>query len=183
MDGLNDANYRGLEKLLKQKPADADSWTFARGQALLIAETGNLLLLRPPRNAGQDAWFRDAMDLRDAASDLARKVGDRDYEGSVAGLKTVAVACNNCHHTFRVSTQVGGDDKSRAALPRSPVPLFPNRPLRVYSIKRPACGAGTRDRLPCSRSPTISMWSSSAPAMPASRRPSPPPAWGCAPPC
>src|ERR1700722_7591115 len=102
MEGLNLPNFRALEKLLKQKPADADSWTFARGQALLIAETGNLLLLRPPRNAGQDAWFRDAMDLRDAAADLARKVGDRDYDGSLAGMKTIAAACNSCHQTFRV---------------------------------------------------------------------------------
>ena len=107
MDGLNEANFRGLEKTLKQKPADADSWTFARGQALLIAETGNLLLLRPPRNAGQDAWFTDAMDLRAAAADLARKASDRDYEGSVAGLKNVAGACNKCHETFRVAVRVG----------------------------------------------------------------------------
>ena len=109
MDGLNDSNYRGLDKFLKQKPADADSWTFARGQALIIAETGNLLLLRPPRNAGQDAWFADAMDLRDAAADLARKAGQRDYDGSVAGLKVVAAACNKCHQTFRVPTHVGAD--------------------------------------------------------------------------
>src|SRR5438105_15939040 len=53
MEGLNQSNYRSLEKLLKEKPADADTWTFARGQALLIAETGNLLLLRPPRNQGR----------------------------------------------------------------------------------------------------------------------------------
>ena len=52
MDGLNLPNYRGLDKLLKQKPADADTWTFIRGQSLLIAETGNLLLLRPPRSGG-----------------------------------------------------------------------------------------------------------------------------------
>src|SRR4051812_28081921 len=50
MEGLAHANYQGLERLLKEKPADADTWGFARGQALLIAETGNLLLLRPPRN-------------------------------------------------------------------------------------------------------------------------------------
>src|SRR5947208_10569444 len=64
MEGLANANYQGLEKLLKGKPADADTWAFARGQALLIAETGNLLLLRPPRNQGRDVWMRRATDLR-----------------------------------------------------------------------------------------------------------------------
>ena len=88
MDGLNQSNYRGLERLLQQKPTDVDSWTFARGQALLIAETCNLLLLRPPRSGGRDEWYTDAMDLRTAAADLARSTGQRDYDGSVAGLKT-----------------------------------------------------------------------------------------------
>src|SRR5437870_4706291 len=37
MEGLNLPNYRGLERLLKDKPADPDTWTFARGQAILIA--------------------------------------------------------------------------------------------------------------------------------------------------
>ncbi|HBI46723.1 MAG TPA: hypothetical protein DDY78_28295 [Planctomycetales bacterium] len=109
MDGLNQANYRSLEKLLKQKPADADTWSFVRGQSLLIAETGNLLLLRPPRSGGADAWNQDAMDLRVAAASLARKAGDRDYEGSVAGLGKVASVCNRCHETFRVATHVGPD--------------------------------------------------------------------------
>ncbi len=107
MDGLNQSNYRGLERLLQQKPADADSWTYARGQALLIAETCNLLLLRPPRSGGRDEWYVDSMDLRDAAADLARSAGQRDYDASVAGLKNVAGACNRCHDTFRVATHVG----------------------------------------------------------------------------
>lgn len=109
MDGLNQSNYRSLEKLLKQTPADAETWTFIRGQSLIIAETGNLLLLRPPRSGGADSWNQDAMDLRTAAAGLARKAGDRDYEGSVAGLKRVALVCNRCHGTFRVGTHVGAD--------------------------------------------------------------------------
>jgi hypothetical protein len=112
MDGLNQPNYQSLEKLLKQKPGDADTWTFMRGQALLIAETGNLLLLRPPRSGGADAWNQDAMDLRTAAAGLARKAGDRDYEGSVAGLRKVAAVCNRCHGTFRVAAHVGPEGES-----------------------------------------------------------------------
>ena len=57
MEGLAHSNFRGLERILKQKPADDKAWTFARGQALLIAETGNLLMLRPPKNAGEAIWF------------------------------------------------------------------------------------------------------------------------------
>ena len=109
MEGLAMSNYRGLDGLLKKEPPDAEAWAFARGQALLIAETGNLLLLRPPRTAeGQDAWFQRATDLRDAAAALARSVGAQDYARSRAGLVDVANSCNRCHQTFRVAVRVGG---------------------------------------------------------------------------
>src|SRR3954471_3887702 len=65
MEGLLQANVRGLEKNLRQAPADQEAWTFVRGQALLIAETGNLLMLRPPKSGGQDAWMEAAAELRD----------------------------------------------------------------------------------------------------------------------
>ena len=108
MEGLAQSNYRGLEGLLKKEPADSEAWAFARGQALLIAETGNLLLLRPPRTAeGQDAWFQRATDLRNAAAALARSAGAQDYARSRAGLADVANSCNRCHQTFRVATRIG----------------------------------------------------------------------------
>jgi hypothetical protein len=112
MEGLALANFRGLDTLLKEKPADAESWAFARGQALLIAETANLLLLRPPRNDGRDPWINRTMDLRNAAISLARNISDRDYAKSKAGLVGLANACNRCHQTFRVDFRIGPADKA-----------------------------------------------------------------------
>src|SRR5712692_5881748 len=85
MEGLNQPNFKSLEKLLKEKPADDEAWVFARGQALLIAETGNLLLLRPPKNPAEDIWMQRASELRDGASKLARAVAKHDYEASKSG--------------------------------------------------------------------------------------------------
>src|SRR5712691_11758785 len=62
MEGLAHANFRGLERNLVKNPIDDQSWIFARGQALLIAETANLLMLRPPRNKGETAWMERSMD-------------------------------------------------------------------------------------------------------------------------
>jgi hypothetical protein len=108
MEGLALPNYQAVEKHLEGKgPADADTWTFARGQAVLIAETGNLLLLRPPRNEGRDTWMRRAMDMRQSASDLARRLSNRDLPGSRAALTTLTTKCNNCHQSFRVPTRIG----------------------------------------------------------------------------
>jgi len=137
MEGLNQSNFRGLERLLKQKPADAETWTFARGQALLIGETGNLLMLRPPKNKGQDAWMKSATELRDTATELARAAGNRDYERSRAGLTAVANACNRCHQTFRVPVQlVPFADPAERKVERTEADSLPNRsPLDIFDLR------------------------------------------------
>jgi hypothetical protein len=106
MEGLAQANFRGLERILSEKPKDNQAWTFARGQALLLAETGNLLMLRPPRNQGEAVWFQRAMDFRTQALQLAQVVSQKDHERSKKALITVANTCNRCHQTFRVPIQM-----------------------------------------------------------------------------
>ncbi|HEX4591943.1 MAG TPA: hypothetical protein VH120_18540 [Gemmataceae bacterium] len=106
MEGLLQANVRGLEKNLAQPPTDQDTWAFVRGQSLLIAETGNLLMLRPPRLEGQDAWLAAAAELREKATAIARSAAARDADGCRRGLVTLAGTCNRCHQTFRVKVQV-----------------------------------------------------------------------------
>jgi len=106
MEGLAHANFRGLERLLVKAPEDPKDWTFARGQAIIIAETGNLLMLRPPKSSAQSVWFSRAMEMRDAAKQLARTVAAQDYEKSRAGLLTLGNACNHCHQSFRVAVEI-----------------------------------------------------------------------------
>jgi hypothetical protein len=106
MDGLIHANFRGLERLLSQKAPEAQGWVFGRGQALLIAEGGNLLMLRPPKNQGQQAWFERAMELRSLASQLAEVVSRHELDRSRLSLQALASSCNRCHQTFRVKVQI-----------------------------------------------------------------------------
>jgi hypothetical protein len=106
MEGMAHANFRGLEQLLSKKPADDRTWTFARGQALLIAETANLLMLRPPKNEGQPVWFERSMELRKVATALATAAGTKDFQASRAGLVHVANSCNRCHQAFRVPVEI-----------------------------------------------------------------------------
>jgi hypothetical protein len=106
MEGLNAANFKGLDRLLRDKPADAEAWTYVRGQALLIAETGNLLMLRPPKNEGHDAWMDQSAELRETATALAKSAAARDFDKSQRGLISVANVCNRCHLTFRSSVRV-----------------------------------------------------------------------------
>ena len=107
MEGLLNSNYRSLNKMLKTKPADLDTWVFARGQAIIIAETGNLLLLRPPRNEGRDTWMKLGMDMRDKATAVARAAAAQNHAQCKAALTALTASCNRCHQTFRVKVAVG----------------------------------------------------------------------------
>ncbi len=106
MEGAIHPNFKGLENTLKDKPTALDSWVFARGQALIIAENGNLLLLRPPRNQGQDTWLQLAADLRQQGTTLARHAAARDYPQSRQAFLALARTCNRCHQTFRVNVKI-----------------------------------------------------------------------------
>jgi hypothetical protein len=106
MAGLAHANFKGLERLLMKRPADAQDWTFARGQALLIAETANLLMLRPPKNTGETAWMERATALRTQAAQLSQTLAKKDFEQGRAELGEVAASCNRCHQTFRVPVEI-----------------------------------------------------------------------------
>ena len=110
MEGLALPNFRGIDRQLRQKPTEVEAWVFMRGQSLLIAETANLLMLRPPRSGGQEAWLSQAAQLRDTATRLACSAAERDYDRSRAGLAELANACNRCHQTFRVPTRIPPKD-------------------------------------------------------------------------
>jgi hypothetical protein len=114
MEGLTMPNYRGLAERLDKKPANVEGWTVVRGQALLIAESGNLLMLRPPKNQqGQDAWMRHATDLRETSTDLARQAASRDYDKTRTALGALTNTCNRCHQTFQVPVRIGQPDEDR----------------------------------------------------------------------
>ncbi len=106
MVGLASANFKGLERILRDPPKDDQAWIFARGQALLIAETGNLLMIRPPRNQGETAWHDRSMELRTKAAQLAKTLALKDYTASRAEFVNLANSCNRCHQAFRVPVQI-----------------------------------------------------------------------------
>jgi hypothetical protein len=110
MEGLALPNFQGLNRHLQKQPAELQAWVFVRGQALLIAETSNLLMLRPPRQAGEAAWSQHAAELRDAATRLAFAAAGKDYQRSRLSLAELAHACNRCHQTFRVSVRIPPKD-------------------------------------------------------------------------
>jgi cytochrome c556 len=107
MEGLAHPNFKAVDRHLQDQPEDAEAWQFARGQSLLIAETANLLLLRPPKDArAEEAWMSRATDLRANAAQLAKATAAHDLPKSRTALAGVAASCNRCHETFRVEVRL-----------------------------------------------------------------------------
>ena len=80
---------------------------FRRGQALIIAETGNLLMLRPPKTAtGEESWMQHAAELGKPARPWRKAAAAKDYPKARTALASVANACNRCHQTFRVPQRI-----------------------------------------------------------------------------
>jgi hypothetical protein len=107
MLGLAQPNLRGLGKSLKDRPPSDEAWGFARGQALLVAETGNLLMIRPPPSKdATDLWMTRATELRTAGAALARSAAAKDYSQARVDLAALANSCNRCHQSFRIAARV-----------------------------------------------------------------------------
>jgi cytochrome c556 len=114
MEGLAHPNFKALDRQLQEQPEDAEAWQFARGQSLIIAETANLLMLRPPKNArAEEVWMSRATDLRDSASKLAKATAANDLSRSRAALAGVASSCNRCHESFRVEVRLEVSERKK----------------------------------------------------------------------
>lgn len=113
MEGLASANFHGLERIFENKPTDRKYWVFARGQALLIAETANLLMMRPPRNEGGTVWLECAADMRKSATQLVYKIADQNYQESRTAIIQLGNSCNRCHQSFRVPVRITPFEKQQ----------------------------------------------------------------------
>ena len=114
MEGLAHPNFKAVDRMLKEEPADVDAWQMARGQSLLLAETANLLMLRPPKSAqAEQIWMTRAMELRDSSAALAKAAAARDLAKGRGALLGVADSCNRCHESFRVEVRIRLADREK----------------------------------------------------------------------
>jgi hypothetical protein len=81
-------------------PATDGAWLDARNQALLLAESGNLLMLGS-RARDNAAWMRMSRAMVDAAAAAAAAAERHDAAAlAVAGDK-ITTACEACHQPYR----------------------------------------------------------------------------------
>ena len=106
------ANVRELHELLispasdavfnaaTDPPTDAKGWAAARGQALLLAESANLLMVGS-RVRDNTNWMKMSRALVDAAALAATAAEKKDPKALEAATDAITISCMNFHQPYR----------------------------------------------------------------------------------
>ncbi|HEV7282227.1 MAG TPA: hypothetical protein VGN57_18635 [Pirellulaceae bacterium] len=91
--------YLRLKQSLAKAPADRAGWKGVKSDSLILAEGGNLLLLRKPDADAAD-WDRYSVETRQHGGDLYRAAKASDYPAARKHYEAMLVSCNACHTQF-----------------------------------------------------------------------------------
>lgn len=99
MEYVFQPTYRRLKEALASEPADRPAWSRVKADAMILAEGGNLLLMRLPEE-GADDWKRFSLETRAHGGEMYRSAKARDYAATRQHYETMLVSCNACHQQF-----------------------------------------------------------------------------------
>ena len=81
-------------------PTDDKGWAAARNQALLLAESGNLLMVGS-RVRDANNWMKMSRAMVDAAALAAAAAAKKDAKALEAAADAITVSCMACHRPYR----------------------------------------------------------------------------------
>lgn len=99
MEYFYEPAYKRLKLQLAEQPADRAGWNGVKGDALTLAEGGNLLLLRAPAEE-KAAWSRLSVEVRDLAGKVYQAARAQNYAQARGDYQTLISRCNACHQKF-----------------------------------------------------------------------------------
>ena len=88
-----------LEGTEEIRPESEEEWTVVRNSAVVLAESGNLLMMGR-RAVDQGDWMLWSQDLVDAGEAAMKAASDQDVEAVFAIGEQVYVACAGCHAQY-----------------------------------------------------------------------------------
>ena len=81
-------------------PTTDSEWTALEGQALMVAESANLLMM-PGRARDQKQWMADAKLMLDAGAEAVAAAKKKDVEAIAALSDRLMESCTTCHKNYR----------------------------------------------------------------------------------
>jgi hypothetical protein len=83
----------------ERRPHTDQEWATVRGQAMTLAEAGNLLMIAPRAKDGGD-WMKFAQDLVDTSAAALRATEAKDADRLLDVGGTIDDACERCHKKY-----------------------------------------------------------------------------------
>ena len=80
-------------------PVDNQAWKSIKADSLILAEGGNLLLIRQPEDDATD-WVKHSVQVRDFGGQLYRAAKAKDYPSARRSYESMVTNCNACHQQF-----------------------------------------------------------------------------------
>src|SRR5687767_11195702 len=81
-------------------PKTETEWTVLEGQALMVAESANLLMM-PGRARDQKQWMADSKLMLDAGAAAYKAAKAKDVAGIAALSDQLMESCTSCHKNYR----------------------------------------------------------------------------------
>ena len=89
-------------------PRDDKEWLSIQRNAVLLAESGNVLLMRGTAG-GQSDWAKDAKMLVDAGAAAYKAARAKDANALMAVAQPINAACTGCHKQYRANIAGPGE--------------------------------------------------------------------------
>jgi hypothetical protein len=86
--------------ILTRTPTTTAEWGVLEGQALMLAESANLLMM-PSRARGREQWIADAQLLLDVGEAALEAAQNRDVDALDQLNDPLYRSCVTCHQHFR----------------------------------------------------------------------------------
>lgn len=84
----------------RNPPMNDRDWTAIQNAALMLAESGNLLMM-PGRARDQDRWMTDAKLMVDAGAAALKAARAKDMAAILALNEQIVTSCTTCHMDYR----------------------------------------------------------------------------------
>ncbi len=99
MEYVFEPGYKRLRAALATEPTENSVWKSVKGDSLSLAEGGNLLLMRAPKEDA-DAWKSLSAAVRSEGKLLYAAARAKDYQAAHAAYTKMLKQCNACHDAF-----------------------------------------------------------------------------------
>ena len=98
--GMITTSSDALFNVGREAPADDADWLAVQTNAIMLAESGNLLMIGSRARDTED-WMTMSQALVDAGVAALEAVEARDVDGVLAAGDLIIVACETCHVPYR----------------------------------------------------------------------------------